>query len=57
MDNIFPYPYKETMFIALVYLSSNTLKDTFVHLRGNMGNLRNYRRTTVSMAIIRRLNV
>ena len=56
MDNILS-PSEDTMIVALVPLSANTLKDSFVHLRGNLGDLPNQRMPTVATEIIRRLNV
>ena len=45
------------MLVDLVYISSITLKDAFVYLRSNLGDLPNQRRPTVATEIIRRLNV
>ena len=56
MDNL-SYPYEYTMLIAHVYLLANTLKDTFFHLGGKLGNLPNQIRQTVATDIIWRLNV
>ena len=56
MDNI-SSSYEETTLVAQVYLSANTLKDEFFHIRDKLGNLRNQRRPTVATEIIRHLNV
>ena len=40
------------MFIEIINLSSKTLKDTFVHLRGKLGDIQNQRRPTVDREII-----
>ena len=45
------------MHISLGYLSENNLKDTFVHLGVNLGDLPNQRRPTVDTEIIRSLNM
>ena len=39
------------------FTPTNTLKDTFFHLRDKLGDLQNQRRLTVATVIIRRLNV
>ena len=43
------------MFINLVKMLSNTLKDAFSHLYGKIGDFPNQRRETVFREIIRRL--
>ena len=40
------------MFINLVNLSSAIIKDAFAHIRGNIGELTNHRRETVSREMI-----
>ena len=44
MDSLSYYPTEELMFIKLVNLSSNTTKDVFAHIGGNLGELPNHRR-------------
>ena len=56
MDNISSH-YEETILVAHVSLSANTLKEDFFHLGDNLGDLRNQRRPTVAADIIRNLNV
>ena len=57
MDNIFPSPSEETILIALVFLSDNTLKDDFFNIGGNVGNLPNHRSPTEDTWIIWQLNM
>ena len=56
MDNIFSSS-EETMLITLIYLSSNTFKGAYFHLRSNLGNLPNKRSPELAAEIIWRLNV
>ena len=51
------YPYEQTIIVNFVYLSYNTLNDTFSHLRVNLGDLPNQIIPAVAMDIIQRLNV
>ena len=48
---------EEYMFIEFVNLSSNTLKESFSHLGGKLGDLQNHKSLTVSREIIWHLNV
>ena len=56
MDNISSHS-GNIMFTTLVSLLLNTLKESFVHLGDNLGNLKNKRRPTVATDIIWHLNV
>ena len=55
MYSLLSYPYEVSMFIKLVNLSSNTIKDNFSHLRVNIGGVPNQRRETSFREIIWRL--
>ena len=52
MNSLLSCPTKEYMFIYLVNLSLNTLKYAFSYIVGNLGELLNKRRETVSIEII-----
>ena len=43
----------EDRFIQLIQQSSNTIKDYFVHIGGNLAELHNQRRDTVAIEMIR----
>ena len=53
MNSLSLYPTKESMFINLVNLSLAIIKDAFLHMGGNLGELPNQIRETVSIDMIR----
>ena len=56
MENIYP-PSEENFLKFLIKISTNTIKDNFIHLRVNMGNHPNQRQITASAETSSLLNV